>query len=282
MKRCLLTFALLFAVGSTPLFAQTLDWARQLGTSDTDISFGVSADGLGNVYISGRTGGSLRGANAGAYDAFLSKYDASGTLLWTEQLGTSDFDISRGVSADGLGNVYISGRTEGSLGGVNAGGYDAFLSKYDATGTLLWTEQLGTSADDVSLGVSADGLGNVYISGFTEGSLGGVNAGFNDAFLSKYDASGTLLWTEQLGTSDWDESWGVSADDLGMSTSRATHGAAWGERTRAAVTRSSASTTPAARSSGSSSSAQATLMKAVACRPMVSAMSTFLATQRAA
>ena len=108
---------------------------------------------------------------------------------------------SYGVSADGLGNVYISGYTYGSLGGPNAGSDDAFVSKYDAAGTLQWTRQLGTSAIDRSYGVSADGLGNVYISGYTSGSLGGPNAGGNDAFVSKYDAAGTLQWTRQLGTS---------------------------------------------------------------------------------
>ena len=192
----------------------TLLWTEQLGTSKYDFSFGVSADGLGNVYISGRTLRSLGGPNAGGEDAFVSKYNASGTLLWTEQLGTSSHDGSWDVSADGLGNVYISGNTEGSLGGPNAGGEDAFVSKYDASGTLLWTEQLGTSNSDYSLAVSTDGLGNVYVSGFTEGSLGGPNAGSEDVFVSKYDASGTLLWTEQLGTSNTDYSWRVSADGL--------------------------------------------------------------------
>ena len=66
---------------------------------------------------------------------------------WTRQLGTSATDVSYGVSADGLGNVYISGYTDGSLGGPNAGGTDAFVSKYDAAGTLQWTRQLGTSVD---------------------------------------------------------------------------------------------------------------------------------------
>ena len=107
----------------------TVDWIRQLGTSDFDTSWGVSADSLGNVYISGRTRGSLGGQNAGLSDAFVSKYDAAGTLLWTEQLGTSSSDASYGVSADSLGNVYISGSTRGSLGGPNAGGSDAFLVK---------------------------------------------------------------------------------------------------------------------------------------------------------
>ena len=165
---------------------QTLEWIEQLGTSSAESSRGVSADGLGNVYISGSTSGSLGGPHAGEGDVFLSKYDAGGTLQWTEQLGTSEFEQNYGVSADGLGNVYISGLTRGSLGGANAGSNDAFLTKYDASGTFRWTEQLGTSESDFSLGVSADGLGSVYISGGTTGSLGGPNAGSNDAFLAKF------------------------------------------------------------------------------------------------
>jgi hypothetical protein len=140
---------------------ETLRWVRQLGTSVHDYSTGVSADGLGNVYISGDTDGSLGGPYAGLIDAFVSKYDASGSLQCTRQLGTGFTDQSNGVSADGLGNVYISGFTGGSLVGPNAGESDAFVSKYDAAGALQWTRQLGTSGGDGSRGVSADGLGNV-------------------------------------------------------------------------------------------------------------------------
>ena len=195
--------------------AESLEWARQFGTSTSDEGQGVSADGLGNVYISGQTFGDLGGPNAGEYDAFLSKYDAGGTLEWTQQFGTSSWDSGLLVSADGLGNVYITGGTYGSLGGPNAGGRDAFLSKYDAGGTLQWTQQFGTSSSDEGRGVSADGLGNVYISGLTEGDLGGPNAGYNDAFIRKYDASGTLQWTQQFGTSNSDSSLDASADGLG-------------------------------------------------------------------
>ncbi len=192
-----------------------LQWTEQLGTGSSDRNSRVSADSLGNVYISGRTEGSLGGPNVGGSDAFLLKVDASGTLQWTEQLGTGGDDVGWGVSADSLGNVYISGTAGGSLGGPNAGLTDAFLAKYNASGALQWIEQLGTGSDDFGGGVSADSLGNVYISGVTQGSLGGANAGGWDAFLAKYDASGTLQWTEQLGTSSYDESPGVSADSLG-------------------------------------------------------------------
>ena len=107
-------------------------------------------------------------------------------LLWTEQFGTSSGDTSYGVSADGLGNVYLSGSTFGSLYGANAGSFDSFISKYDGSGTLLWSEQFGTSSKDFVSGVSADGLGDIYLSGLTEGSLDGTNAGSADAFVAKY------------------------------------------------------------------------------------------------
>jgi hypothetical protein len=78
---------------------------------------------------------------------------------WIGQLGTASFDEARGVSADGLGNVFVSGYTAGSLpGNTSAGSTDAFVSKYDAAGTLAWTNQLGSTAFDDSWSVSADGV----------------------------------------------------------------------------------------------------------------------------
>ncbi len=118
------------AAASLQAASVILQWTEQLGTGSDDYSYGVSADSLGNVYITGDTTGSLGGPNAGLRDAFLAKYNASGALQWTEQLGTGSSDHSYGVSADSLGNVYISGRTDGSLGGPNAGGADAFVAKY--------------------------------------------------------------------------------------------------------------------------------------------------------
>jgi hypothetical protein len=212
---------LFFGLVTPPARGQALEWVRQFGTASSETGHGVSADDLGNVYISGITFGSLGGPHAGNGDAFISKYDAAGTLQWTRQLGTTLQDSSSSISADGLGNVYISGETGGSLDGPNAGPGDVFISKYDGTGNLQWTKQIGTNGDDDSNGVSADGLGNVFISGQTTGSLGGPFGGcfnpgaFRDAFISKYDAEGNLQWTKQLTTAEQDESHGVSADGLG-------------------------------------------------------------------
>ena len=190
-------------------------WTRQLGTSENDYSYSVALDASGNAFISGRTYGSLGGANKGSTDAFLAKYDPAGNLLWTEQLGTSSLDYSNSVAVDASGNAFISGATYGSLGAPYEGEGDAFLAKYGPGGNLLWTEQLGTSALDRVFGVTADGWGNVFVSGGTYGNLGATNEGEDDAFLAKYDSTGNRLWTEQLGTSDLDYSWSIAVDASG-------------------------------------------------------------------
>ncbi len=189
------------------------EWIEQLVISGDDDSRGVATDSNGNVYISGSTDGNFDGVNAGSYDAWVAKYDAQGNWLWTQQLGTSEYDGSEGVATDSNGNVYLSGYTGGSFDGTpNVGISDAWVAKYDGQGNWLWTQQIGTSSIDNSLGVATDSKNNVYISGSTDGSFEGVNAGENDAWVAKYDDLGNLLWTQQLGTTREDLSWGVATD----------------------------------------------------------------------
>jgi hypothetical protein len=190
-------------------------WTRQLGTTGTDFSYSVAIDSNNNVYITGYTGGSLDGnTSAGLNDTFLVKYDSSGTKIWTRQLGTGLIDIAYSVAIDSNNNVYITGYTQSRLDGyTNAGLYDAFLTKYDSSGTKVWTRLLGTSADDYARGVAIDSNNNVYITGYTDGNLdGNTSAGNNDAFLAKYDSSGTKVRTRLLGQTTSDYGRGVAID----------------------------------------------------------------------
>ena len=142
-------------------------WVRQLGTNAAGTSYGVSADRLGNVYITGYSCGPLGEPNPGSgMDPFLSKYDAWGNFLWTRKPHTDAYwKMGRGVSADGLGNVYVSGNTNRSFSGASAGDWDFFVSKYDSQGNVVWSSQFGSDKSDFGCGVSTDCLGNVYPSG---------------------------------------------------------------------------------------------------------------------
>lgn len=187
-------------------------WLRQFGSATKNFGVDVFADTLGNVYMSGSTLESQAGPNAGLFDAFVIKCDSAGTHQWTRQFGTAADDEPFGVFADSLGNVFISGFTGGSLSSPSAGGADAFLCKYDAAGNPLWTRQVGTENFDKSNSITADELGNVFISGYTMSNL---NTGEADAFVSKFDTSGNLQWTRQLGTATDDVSTGIATDVLG-------------------------------------------------------------------
>ena len=190
-------------------------WTEQLGSiGGGEEGYGVSVDASGNAYITGYIG---VGLDDDYGDMFLTKYDTNGNKLWTEQLDSSSYDKGCGVSVDVSGNVYVTGETDGSLDGNTSAGYaDMFLTKYDTNGTKLWTEQLGTTSGDYGIGVSVDGSGNAFVTGYTFGSLdGNTNSGGSDMFLTKYDTDGTKLWTEQLGSDSNDYSCSVSVDGSG-------------------------------------------------------------------
>jgi hypothetical protein len=210
----------------------SLQWSRQLGTPADDEAFTVAVDGDGNSYVAGATGGDLDGLLigdplVGATDFFLAKFGPTGNLLFTRQLGTLATDEARGVALDGLGNIYVTGTTAGDLDGPGidsdplVGASDVFLAKFDASGNLLSTRQLGTRADDRAFGLAVDGVGNVYVAGSTGGDVDGPGIGSDplvgetDVFLAKFDPAGNLLFTRQLGTLAADEARGVAVDGVG-------------------------------------------------------------------
>jgi len=175
----------------------TKQWTRQLGTSSVDTGNGVTLDSSNNIYVTGNTYGGLDGnTSAGSYDIILVKYNSSGTKQWTRQLGTSSSggDFGKRVSVDNSSNIYVTGSTYGGLdGNTSAGSSDIYLVKYNSSGTKQWTRQLGDSTRDEGNGVTVDSIGNIYVTGYTQGGLdGNTNSGVGDIFLLKYNSDGVL------------------------------------------------------------------------------------------
>jgi len=143
----------------------------------------------------------------------LNKYNLDGDLLWTKTLRNDADDLNVHVDTDPLGNVFVGGTTWGALEGTNAGQSDVFAAKYDGDGNVQWTAQFGTSDEDEVYGISANGLGNTYLTGRL-GAAGSRTS--TDAFVAKFDSAGSQLWTSFLGAADdFDLGAGVYADGLG-------------------------------------------------------------------
>ncbi|MDX2215544.1 MAG: SBBP repeat-containing protein [Oculatellaceae cyanobacterium bins.114] len=195
-------------------------------TSASEAASGVAVDADGNVYITGVTnatlGTDLNNPFTGG-DAFVVKYNGStGAPIWAPQiLSSAGQDYARGIAIAGS-NVYITGDTTGALSGqTNAGGTDGFLAQFTQTnnGTTVsqgWLRQFGTTGLDESQGVTTDSTGNVYITGETNSALfGGSPAGDSDAFIAKFDSTGTRLASTLLGTAQADESYNIRLDGSG-------------------------------------------------------------------
>ncbi|MBC85705.1 MAG: hypothetical protein CL677_00890, partial [Bdellovibrionaceae bacterium] len=108
------------------------------------------------------------------------------------------------IQLDSSGNIYLAGKTDGSLGEANAGGYDAFVAKLDSSGSLDTTfggtdgiAQLGAtlvgtnaSSEEFINTLYIGSGGNLFLGGGTNGSLGEANAGDYDIFISQLTPSG--------------------------------------------------------------------------------------------
>lgn len=193
-------------------------WARQFGSTATEMVMAVTTDKTGAIYVTGHTMGSINGqTNAGGFDMFLTKYNAAGTWLWTRQLGTANMEQVRGVATDANDNVYVAGHTDGNLNGTNAGNTDLFLAKYNAAGTLQWVKQMGTNQADSIYGVATsrrlDGTVDVYVVGYTGASFDGQpHMGLLDAIVVKFAADGTRVWSRQMGSAGNDMAQAIASD----------------------------------------------------------------------
>ncbi len=175
-------------------------WTRQFGTAEHDFALDVCADATG-AYVVGTTQGALPGqASAGNTDAFVRKYDAQGTELWTRQFGNAEEDVAQAVCADATG-ICVVGYTHGALPAqTSAGREDAFARKYDPDGEELWTRQFGTPDQDLTRHVAADS-GGIYVVGLVQGPREEGERPTRSAaraFVASYSRQGRESWTRYM------------------------------------------------------------------------------------
>ena len=245
--------------------AGAIVWGTYFGGTGSDNAYGISIDGANNLYIVGNTTstsgiastGAAQTANAGPTgggfstgDAFLTKFDNNGNRIWGTYKGGCGNEQGFGVYVNSSYQVFITGSSATGIGGgctgqsiasvtayhtTTGGGTfygDAFLAKYDTSGSLGWCTYYGGASDDIAYGVVSDAAGNnIYITGNTSSSPTGIatsgaykgtyggGGGFGtlgDAFVACFNGSGTALtWGTYFGGSSTDASNGIAIDGNG-------------------------------------------------------------------
>ena len=189
----------------------SLVWQRTWGGNSSDRVFEVALDENAvpvHIYVTGAT----NSFGSGYDDAFLLSYDASGTLNWQRVWGGTASDGANALNVDSLGNIYVAGGTN-SFG---SNSYDAFLLKYDSSGSLVWQRTLGDIGDEITKDIVIDASDGIYITG----DAIGYGTGAYDIFLANYNSAGTVVWQTIWGGPAGDElaqTIGVSGQNIYVS-----------------------------------------------------------------
>lgn len=149
-------------------------------------------------YLSGTAdlgGGPL--AEAGGGDAFVAVFDQDGGHLWSRTIGAAGADLGLDASFDGLGNLAVTGRFQGTVdfgGGplASAGQSDLYLAVYDAGGQHQASRVFGGSMNDGRLLVDHQADGALLVEGFAQigFDIGGGVFTSGSAFVAQLEGLG--------------------------------------------------------------------------------------------
>lgn len=168
-------------------------WTATYNGTANDNDYGklITMDQNGNLFVAGRT------FVTGYWFNYITlRYDpATGSQLWATPYGYTDVNTNvkyeeiNGLIADSLGNVYITGQSQGN--GNQTAANDIATIKYNLAGVQQWVTRYTSSGnfDDRGLDITLDDTLNVYITGYR--SLSSTN---RDMITIKYTPSGTQVW----------------------------------------------------------------------------------------
>jgi hypothetical protein len=144
--------------------------------------------------------------------------------------GSNGAEEANCIKADNNGNFFITGNFENTVDFdlstgeallTAAGGYDAYIAKYDDDAGLLWAISISGSGYIYGRAIDCDDDGNVYVIGYYKGqadfdpSSGEyllTSNGETDCFFAKYDSDGNLSWAYSIGDLNFDSGHGIAID----------------------------------------------------------------------
>jgi hypothetical protein len=193
---------------TTPASTFATNIAPDSGTGTASAKATV-VDANGNVYVVGNTTGKFGSeVNQADQDVFLTKYDSAGNVQWTKLLGSAGTANGYGLAVDPKsGGVVVAGSVTGNLTPTAiGGGTDSFVAKYDSSGNQTWVRQVAPGSPDQANAVSVDQAGNIYLGGQVKGPIasGQTSAGGVDAYVTKLDGTGKMVYQRQFGTASTD------------------------------------------------------------------------------
>ncbi|WP_303318935.1 hypothetical protein Q4Q34_05655 [Flavivirga abyssicola] len=135
--------------------------------------------------------------------------DIKKEIDFVKTVGGTKNESAQSITKTSDGGYIILGYVQSSDGDVSNKlneSFDYWLLKYDQNNTLQWQKIYGGSDDDRGSDIIQTSDGGFAILGYSKSNDGDVteNNGFNDFWISKLDASGSISWEKSFGFSGAD------------------------------------------------------------------------------
>ncbi|HEX9794564.1 MAG TPA: hypothetical protein VGC54_11325 [Planctomycetota bacterium] len=215
-------------------------WVRQGQSPNEAKHFGVAAMPDGGLVATGEFVGSITYDKGGANettllgvegdDVPLARYYPDGRLAWAVAAVGADKD--EGYSVEGMSDssvvvvgffrkdlVFGSGAAKVTLTANKD--RDAYIARYASDGTLMWARRMGGPKDDEAYHVKEAPDGSIVVTGRFRESITFAGPGgrtltgkkYDDVFVARYLADGTLSWAISAGGDKVDFGMGVAVRD---------------------------------------------------------------------
>jgi hypothetical protein len=131
-------------------------WQNTIGGNDSDVLRDITQTADGGYLIGGYSKSNISGDKTensqGDYDYWILKLDAGGNLVWQNTIGGAGIDYPRDIKELADGKIMVAGWSNSNISGdkteASNGGYDYWLVKLNATGTLLSQNSIGGANDE--------------------------------------------------------------------------------------------------------------------------------------
>ena len=157
------------------------------GGPQDDNAMAISQTSNGGYWVSGYT----KSYGFPGQNAYLLKFNSSGSLQFSRAFGGSGTDYAYSVVNTTDGGCAVAGWTNS----YGQGGYDIYITKFDASGTIQWNRIIGGSDNDYAYSIIQSSDGGFVVTGQTAT----FGAGNIDVIILKLSSVGNILWTRTAG-----------------------------------------------------------------------------------